>query len=300
MSYYYIYKCIVKPIKKLFGLENLSITFRKKIKKVERLFYHRKYTAHELVEELVRLGLKPGQVIIVHSAMSSFYNYVGTPDELIDELLRVIGIEGTLCMPAYPDDKNNPEKVFDVRIEPSAAGLLTETFRKRAGVKRSLNKLHSVCALGPKADYIIGEHHLSRTCFDEHSPFYKIYELGGMSISLGLPSYYIGTCEHVPESILCEKLAFFRDKFVKPVTFSYIDAHGKSLTHTMLTGTRQKYVHHRNTKLIDQNFDPSKYSRQRFSNLRITTFDVRYLVDTITRLALEEGKTIYSHPKFYK
>lgn len=299
MSYYYIYHCLVKPIKRLFGLEYLTDTFRKKMTKLEHLFYHRKYTAKELVEELVRLGLKPGQVVIVHSAMSSFFNYRGTPDELIDELLRAIGPEGTLCMSAYPADKFNADKVFDVRSEKSAAGLLTETFRKRPGVKRSLNKLHSVCALGQKADYIVGEHHLSTTSFDEHSPFYKIYELGGISIALGLHSYFMGTCIHVPESLLREKLAFFRDKFVVPMTFKYIDKDGNSLTHTMLARAKAHYVRRRNTKFMDQYFDPSKYKRTRFSNLRITIWDVHYVVDTLCRLAYE-GKTLYSHPIFYK
>lgn len=297
--YYYIYHCLVKPIKRLFSLEDLSVKFRKKMNKVERLFYHRKYTAKELVEELKRLGLKSGSVVIVHSSMSSFYNYNGTPDELIDELLRAIGTDGTLCMPAYPDDKFNPDNVFDVRTEKSAAGLLTETFRKRPGVKRSLNKLHSVCALGPKADYIVGEHHLSKTCFDEHSPFYKIYELGGLSIALGLERRFIGTCVHVPESLLRDKIAFFRDKFTKQVTYKYIDEKGDSFNHTMLTGSKFQYIRYRNTKLVDKYFDPSKYCRVRFSNLRIVFCDVRYIVDTLTHLAME-GKTLYSHPKFTK
>ena len=51
---------------------------------------------------------------------------------------------------------------------------------------------------------------------------------------------------------------------------------------------------------MDKYFDPSKYRRLRFSNLRITIWDVPYIVDTLTRLALENGKTIYSHPKFYR
>lgn len=299
MSYYYIYHCFVKPIKQLFGLEYLNDTIRKKKTKIERLFYHRKYTAKELVEELKRLGLKSGDVIIVHSAMSSFYNYQGTPDELIDELLKAIGPDGTLCMPAYPDDKFNAEKIFDVRTEKSAAGLLSETFRKRPGVKRSLNKLHSVCALGAKADYIVSEHHLSKTSFDEHSPFYKIYELGGISIALGLHSYFMGTCVHIPESLLQEKFAFFRNKFAQSETFNYIDQEGNTFTHTTYTKANDHYVRYRNTKLMDKYFDSSKYQRVRFSNLRITMWNVRYVVDTLISLA-NQGITIYSHPKFTK
>jgi len=296
---YKLHKTIITTIKKTFGIHSLKLFVRKKQLQVERLFYHKKYTAHELVDELVRMGMKPGSVVIVHCAMNNFYNYRGTVDELIDELLRALGPEGTLCMPAFPYDKYDTDRVFDVRTEKTAAGLLAETFRKRPGVKRSLNQLHSVCAFGPKADCIVGEHHLSRTCFDRHSPFYKIYELGGQSISLGLPDYFLGTCAHISECLLHDELAYFRDKFTTPVTFHYIGQDGKSFNHTMLTKSKTPYIRQRSKKIIDDNFDHSKYAIERFSNLWINIYDVREMVDTLTRLA-REGKTIYSYPKFYR
>lgn len=296
---YKLRKAAVNAFKKVFKIRSMSLFVRKQRNKVEKLFFHKKFTAKELVDELVRLGLKPGQTVLVHCGMNNFYNYRGTVDELIDELLRAIGPEGTLCMLAFPRDKNNPDKVFDVRNDKSAAGLLTEVFRQRPGVKRSLNKLHSVCALGPKADYIVGEHHLSKICFDKHSPFYKIYELGGIAISLGLYKANLAACNHVPEALLYDEIGFFHDKFTTPVTFKYIDQDGNSLTHTMLTKSKTPYILQRSKKFIDDNFDHTKYAIERFSNLWINVYDVREMVDTLTRLA-REGKTIYSHPKFYR
>ena len=296
---YKLHKVIVATTKKFFGIRNLKLFVRKRRQQVERLFYHKKYTARELVDELVKMGMKPGSVVIVHCAMNNFYNYQGTVDELIDELLCALGPDGTLCMPAFPCDKYNTNKVFDVRTEPTAAGLLAETFRKRSGVKRSLNQLHSVCALGPYAEYIVGEHHLSRICFDEHSPFYKIYEQGGLSISLGLPDYFIGTCAHISESLLHDELGYFRDKFKTPVTFHYIDSNGNSLNHTMLTHAKTPYIRQNSSRFLDANFQQPQYVRERFSNIWINIFDVRCLVDTLTFLA-REGKTIYSYPKFYR
>ena len=296
---YKLHKTLVSATKKVFGIHSLKLFVRKKRQLVERLFYHKKYTARELVDELVRMGMKPGSVVIVQCAMNNFYNYRGTVDELIDELLRVLGPEGTLCMPAFPFDKYNTDKVFDVRTEKTAAGLLAETFRKRPGVKRSLNQLQSVCALGPKADYIIGEHHLSKICFDKHSPFYKIYELGGLAVSLGLRKAYYSICSHVPETLLYDEIGFFHDKFTTPVTFRYIDQDGNSLTHTMLTKSKTPYIVKYSKKFMDDNFDHSKYAIKRFSNLWLNVHDVRTLIDTLTRLG-REGKTIYSYPKFYR
>lgn len=294
------HKAIVSCIKKVFGIRNLSLFTRKARQRFERWFFHRKYTARELVDELVRRGgVKPGSVVIVHCAMNNFYNYRGSVDEIIDELLRALGPNGTLCMPAFPNNKYDTNRFFDVRNEPTAAGLLAETFRKRPGVKRSLNQLHSVCALGPKADYIVGEHHLSRSCFDEHSPFYKIYELEGLSVSMGLQRYYTGTCVHICDSLLYDELAFFKDKFTTPVTFHYIDQFGKKFDHIMFTHTKTPYIRKHNTKIVDENFDHSKYSIKRFSNLWINIYDVHYLVDTLTSLA-RKGKTIYKYPVFYR
>lgn len=290
---------MASSIKKMFGIHNLRLYVRKKRQQMERLFYHKKYTARELADELVRMGMKPGSVVIVHCAMNNFYNYRGSVDELIDELLRVLGPEGTLCMPAFPYDKNNPDKVFDVRTEKTAAGLLAETFRKRPGVKRSLNQLQSVCALGPKADYIVGEHHLSKISFDKYSPFYKIYELGGYAVSLGLARAYYSVCAHVPEALLYDEIGFFHDKFTMPVTFKYIDQDGNPFSHTMLTQGKTSYILNHSWKFIVDNFDKSKYTIERFSNLWLNVYDVRALIDTLTRLG-REGKTIYSYPKFYR
>lgn len=290
---------MASSIKKMFGIHNLKLYVRKKRQQMERLFYHKKYTARELADELVRMGMKPGSVVIVHCAMNNFYNYRGSVDELIDELLRVLGPEGTLCMPAFPYDKNNPDKVFDVRTEKTAAGLLAETFRKRPGVKRSLNQLQSVCALGPKADYIVGEHHLSKISFDKYSPFYKIYELGGYAVSLGLARAYYSVCAHVPEALLYDEIGFFHDKFTMPVTFKYIDQDGNPFSHTMLTQGKTSYIVKHSWKFIVDNFDKSKYTIERFSNLWLNVYDVRALIDTLTRLG-REGKTIYSYPKFYR
>lgn len=296
--FYKLQKNVAATIKKTFGIADLNLYVRMKKQRIEKLFFHKKYSAKDLVGELVRLGMKPGSVVLVHCAMNNFYNYQGSVDELIDELLQALGPQGTLCMPAYPYDKNNVDKVFDVRNDKTAAGLLAETFRKRKGVKRSMNKLHSVCAYGLRADEIVGEHHLSETCFDEKSPFYKIAQLGGISIALGLPKYYIGTLEHVEESLLRSRLLFFKNKFTTPMTFTYIDNNGSFFHHTMYTKANKPYIRSHTTKLVDKYFDQSKYTRERFSNLWINIFDAKYLVDRLSELALE-GKTLYKYPKFY-
>ena len=289
---------LVRWIKTIFHISDLNLFLRDVRLYSSKFVYCKKFTVVDLVNLMCEMGMKPGSTIVIHCAMKQFYNFSGTAEELIDAIIEKLGPEGTLCMPSYPFDKKNENILFDVIKSPTAAGYLAETFRKRKGVKRSLNKLHSVCAFGKYADYLINEHHLSKTCFDEKSPYYKLAKLNGLSFSLGLPKYYIGTIEHVCESLLCNELGFFRDCFLKEVNFRYKDENQLEIYHKMWTCDRL-YLRAHNSKLIDTYFDKEKFSRKRISNLRVSMFDVGYTVDRLVDLAMQ-GKTLYSYPKFYK
>lgn len=285
---------IVRSVKKILGVRDLSLFVRKQTQQVEKLFYTKKYTVNDIISIMRESGIEPGRPLVVHSAMGSLYNFEGTADELIDSILDYLGPEGTLCMPAYPINKFDNSQIFDVRNTPSAAGYLTEVFRKRAGVKRSLNQLHSVCALGKDADIITREHHYSKTCFDEHSPYYIIGQLGGFSMSIGLPKWFVGTGEHVCESLLFGKLDFFTQKFDIKLTFHYLDNLGKAFQHEMnaKSSNPKAYVRTHSTSLFDNYFDSTKYKRSKLSNIWICIFDMKYLYERLTDLALE-GITIY-------
>lgn len=290
---------IVRCVKRLFDIKNFTLFCRKRKQRIEKLLYRKKYTSDDIINILKQSGVKPGHPVIVHSAYSNLYNYTGTADELIDKLIEYLGPDGTLCMPAFPYDKRNPNNVFDVVNSKSAAGYLTEVFRKRPGVVRSLNQLHSVCALGKDAEKIVGSHHKSKICFDDNSPFYIIGELDGYIVNLGMPKWYVGTGAHVCEALLYDKVDYFKNKFSRKVTFTYFDNNGNTIKHDMLTGSIKPYVRKKSTKLFDSYFDKSNYRRTRISNMWVTCYDMKYLISKLTELALQ-GKTIYRYPKFAK
>lgn len=298
MKYYELKSSIGHRLKRVFGISNFSVYSRRKWQRFQRLFYHKTYTADDIIECIKNAGVVPGKPIVVHSAMGTFYNYRGTANELIDKLLEFIGPQGTLCMPAYPVDKKNTNIVFDVRTSKSGAGYLSEVFRQYPNVKRSLNQLHSVCALGPDADFLTCEHHLSDICFDDYSPYHKIAELGGYTINLGMPKWYVGTAEHLCEARLYGKLPYFTEKFKIIKEYTYMDSKGDIYKHRMHSDTNLRYVRKKSTQIIDRHFEKDKYKRIRLSNLWITVFDVKYLSDKLTELA-ENGITIYANPKYF-
>lgn len=283
-------------VRKITGIPNLTLYIRKKKKKIDKLFYRKKYSTDDIIRILKESGVQSGHPVVVHSAMGQLYNFTDTADELIDGLLNYLGPDGTLCMPAFPKDKYNTSKIFDVKETPSAAGYLTEVFRRRKGVLRSMNQLHSVCAIGKDAEQIVKDHHNSRICFDEHSPYYIIGQLNGYVVDIGLPEYYIGTGAHVCEALLFDKLEYFRRKFTKSLEFTYKDKDGEIVKHVMLTKSAKPYIRSHSTKLIDTYFDKDKYHRVKLSNIWINTFDMKYLYTRLYELALE-GKTIYKSPK---
>lgn len=293
------YRKIVSLFKNTFQIRNLTQTTRKHRRKIEKLIYRNTFTASDVVAAMKDLGMKKGDTIIVHCAMNNFYNYRGTVNELIDAILEALGPEGTLCMPAYPNKKYDTNIVFDVRNSKSAAGVLSEVFRNYPGVIRSLNQLHSVCALGPNADYLVSEHHLSEICFDRKSPFFKIGELNGLDFTLGLPKHFVGTVLHVSEALVAPSLKYFADRFSQEVVFNYIDENGNELKHTMKTRAKEPYVKRNSTSFIDRYFDPHKYGHKRLSNIWINCYDVKYTIDRLSELAYE-GKVVYKYPKFYK
>lgn len=97
-----IYTNIGKLVKKVTGIKDMSV-FRKDVhKKVGMIIYHQKYTVRNLVNIMVEMGMKRGSVICIHASMKEFYNFKGTAEELINEILEIIGEEGSLIMPSFP------------------------------------------------------------------------------------------------------------------------------------------------------------------------------------------------------
>ena len=57
---------------------------------------------------LSALGLRPGQVVMVHSSFDRFAGFTGKPSEVIQALEDAVGPEGTLLMPTLPFTGEHP------------------------------------------------------------------------------------------------------------------------------------------------------------------------------------------------
>lgn len=146
-----------------------------------------------LVPQLRALGVQPGGVLLVHTALSR----VGTdPHSVIEALLGALGPQGTLVMPSMADNDDVP---FDRSTMPCrAVGIVADTFWRMPGVLRS-DSPHAFAAYGPLAQRITQPHPVDIP-HGIDSPPGRVYELDGFVLLLGV-GHDANTTLHVAEAL---------------------------------------------------------------------------------------------------
>jgi len=161
---------------------------------------------------LRKLGVKKGDIVGVHSSLSSFGYVKGGADAVIDALLEAVGKEGTIAMPTH---SNNLEKIelspeekaigvswlfkilpYNPKETPCTTGTMPETFRKRRGVLRSSHPDQSIAAIGSKAKE-------TTEAGDGRSlaGWKVLYELDGYVLLIGV-GLKVCTAMHLAESMV--------------------------------------------------------------------------------------------------
>lgn len=135
----------------------------------------------EIVYALNLGGIENGDVVLMHSALSAIGHVEGGADTVIDAVLEAVGPDGTFAVSTMAFD--NP---FDAENSPSTVGIISETHRKRPNSIRSLRPVHSINAIGAKAEELIRDHDLCETNCGVGSPYLKLREMGGKIILLGV------------------------------------------------------------------------------------------------------------------
>ena len=249
-----------------------------------------RYGEAELRSALERVGVHAGATLFLHSAWDEFYNFDGTPVDLVRSLQRHLGPEGTIAMPAYPL-RVTAEAVFDVRRTPTGAGLVPEMFRRMPGARRSVNLVHSVVAIGPNADFLVRDHHRSETPWDQCSPYARLSKVDAILLCMGLPrSFGFGTAQHCPESLLYHEIPYFRLVFGEPLTCRHRDESGQEGSHVVRRRTGRFRVGR-----IRRYIGSDQVRVTYVSNLRIQAISARYLIERLVELG-REGITQYYWP----
>ncbi len=163
---------------------------------------HTRVTRAEIVAGLREVGLQPGDLVQVHSSLSSFGYVEGGAEAVVDALLEAVGPEGTLMVPTFNhmarEAFDGSDEIFDVRTTRSINGAITEAVRLRPEAHRSMHPTHPYAAIGPRAQWLTSEHLMLKT-FDERSPLGKLVAAGGKIVLLGV-GMNSNTAAHVAET----------------------------------------------------------------------------------------------------
>lgn len=108
------------------------------------------YTKQQLTDMIHRMGIQPDDSIMVHASMKSIGNVEGGADTVLDAWMEYLS-DGLFMMPTHTWAQMGPDcRIFDPQNMSSCVGLLTNLFRIRPGVVRSLHPTHSIAAYGKK------------------------------------------------------------------------------------------------------------------------------------------------------
>ncbi len=144
-------------------------------------------TREEIVKDLVKIGVEKGDILLVHSSLSSIGYVQGGAETLIDAVLESVGEDGTMVVPTITgqifDSPEHPPSYS--KDKPCWTGVVPETLRKRGEACRSRHPTHSVAAIGKDARKIIEGHEEAETPCGKGTPYLKIAELGGKILFIG-------------------------------------------------------------------------------------------------------------------
>ncbi|WP_064706469.1 aminoglycoside 3-N-acetyltransferase [Rhizobium bangladeshense] len=161
------------------------------------------HTRLSLSKDLEKLGLRAGDMVMVHAAMSRLGRLLNGPDMFIDALHDAVGLSGTIV--AYTDWNGAYDELLDesgrvppewrdhiAPFDPATSrairdnGIFPEFLRTRPGARRSGNPGASVAAMGARADWLTADHPLDYG-YGEGSPLAKLVEAGAKVLMAGAP-----------------------------------------------------------------------------------------------------------------
>lgn len=163
-------------------------------------------TRRDITDALKRLGIESADTVLFHSSLRSFGTVDGGAETVIDGIRDALR-DGTVVFPALVNrDFANAYRNWNKDTSPSDVGLISETFRRQAGVLRSDQATHSVTAAGKHAAFLTEGHAEGRgrpgifgtTPFSHTSPWQKMYDLDGKVVLLGVTMVY-NTFKHFVE-----------------------------------------------------------------------------------------------------
>jgi aminoglycoside 3-N-acetyltransferase len=253
------------------------------------------YGPAELKKCLGTLGIQAGDTILLHSGFRGTNGFKGTPAEVAGTFLDALGPEGNLLMVSLPTTGASYEylariSVFDVRKTPSRMGLVSEFFRRREGVVRSLHPSHPMLAFGPEASWLVEGHETTLFPCGPGSPFDKAVELGGKVVffDTGLNKM---TFFHWLEHRIRDRVdvPLYQDE---PFEVRVVDQDGTQLMVRTYAFSRRIIERRRDTVLHREMWKTGIVRKGKVGNTKIMSVDLKDVIKCVDDMA-ERGVFFY-------
>jgi len=148
----------------------------------------KKFKVKEFLNNISALGLKKGDVLLVHNSLFNF----GVPSDckiseipsiMFNDIQTVIGDEGTIAVPTFNFDfcKGLPFNKEDTLSK--NMGVFSEFVRSHPQSKRSKHPMQSIAVIGAKTDFIIEND--TESSFSPYGPFDRLKSLNAKVLLLG-------------------------------------------------------------------------------------------------------------------
>jgi aminoglycoside 3-N-acetyltransferase len=153
-------------------------------------------TRDDIFSAIRSLGVRGGDLMIVHSSYKSLGGVDGGPAAVVDALVAAVSPGGTVFGPTF----NYGNDAYDPATARSYDGVITEFLRKRADAIRSLHPTHSIAGIGPDAAAILDGHDRVHA-FARESPLWRLWERDAWVLLVGV-GHFANSAAHVAEELL--------------------------------------------------------------------------------------------------
>ena len=178
------------------------------------------HTRETVAADLARLGVKSGDLVMVHASLKAIGPVEGKAASVVSALRDAVGSSGTVMGYASWDRSPYEETLNGARMDaqlrhgwptfdPATSGtyrgfgLLNQFLLQAPGARRSAHPDASMVAIGPLAGALTQPHELGRA-FGPGSPLERFVEHGGKVLLLGAPLdsvtvlHYAEAIAHIP------------------------------------------------------------------------------------------------------
>lgn len=169
----------------------------------------------KIISQLYKFGLTEGDILVLHSSFDCLQSTLKSPKNIIDELLLLIGENGTLVMNAsrsFPEEKkhkdylrteyNNEVVIYDVKKSRVWTGVLPHTMVKDKRSKISRFPINPIVAIGSKSVDITENNITGEFPCGLNSSWKYCVDNNALVVGIGVDLTHSLTIIHVAEDML--------------------------------------------------------------------------------------------------